>query len=387
MSKPKKITLADGTVRYRIVNDVGVDPETGKRKQLTQTFGKLKDAIAEDARIRHQRHGGTYVAPSKLTLNVMLDGWLESACFEKEEGTRSNYAHALRAARARLGDRLVQGITREDIEALRNWMLTEGRRRGGKPGTGLGARSVRLTLSRLSAAFDQALDDGKVVRNPCTRVTRPKMGASKKSSWSEDEARQFLAAAADDRLYAVWRMALYGGRREELSGARWEEDIDLGARTWTVGEVRVVVDGKVIVKEVPKSERGARTLPLDDELVATLTALHARQAAEKLAAGAAYRDSGYVACDEAGEALNPEWLSDEFGRLVKRAAVRRLTLHEARHTASTLMEKAGVPDSIRAAWCGHTIDVNRTTYVHALPGDLAVARDALTGIYKIGESA
>jgi integrase len=82
--------------------------------------------------------------------------------------------------------------------------------------------------------------------------------------------------------------------------ARWEEDIDLEARTWTVNIVRVVVDGKALVKEAPKSERSARTLPLDAEMVAALTALHKRQAAEKLAAGEVYRPSGYVVCDERG---------------------------------------------------------------------------------------
>ena len=384
MSKPKKVTLADGRVRYRIVTEAGRDPETGKRRQLTQTFDRKKDALAELARVQHERHKGTYVAPSKLTLNVMLDGFLASACFEREEATKSNYAHALRPARDRLGERLVQGITREDIEGLRNWMLTSGRKRGGQPGTGLGARSVRLTLSRLSAAFNQALDDGMVARNPCARVRMPKMGASKKTSWSVEEAREFLAAAAADRLHAAWLMAMYGGRREEICGARWA-DIDLEARTWTINMVRVLVDGKAIDKDAPKSERSARTLPLPDDLAAALTALHARQAAEKLAAGPAYTDSGKVVTDEAGAPVGLDWFSDEFGRVAKRAGLRRITLHESRHTASSLMEKAGVPASIRAAWCGHTVAVHESTYVHALPEDLAVARDALAGIYKISE--
>jgi integrase len=72
---------------------------------------------------------------------------------------------------------------------------------------------------------------------------------------------------------------------------------------------------------------------------------------------------------------------------IRLAKVRRLTPHGARHTASSLMEKAGVPDSIRAAWCGHSVEVNRTTYLHATAEDMQVARDALTGIYKIGEGA
>ena len=98
-------------------------------------------------------------------------------------------------------------------------------------------------------------------------------------------------------------MALYGGRREEICGARWEQDIDMRARTWTVS---VVVDGKVIVKDAPKSERGARTLLLPDDLFAALTALHKRQAAERLAAGPKYQDSGYVVTDDMGNAVNPE---------------------------------------------------------------------------------
>jgi hypothetical protein len=44
------------------------------------------------------------------------------------------------------------------IRFLVDWMLTSGRKRGGKPGTGLGPRSVRLTLGRLKAAFEMAID-------------------------------------------------------------------------------------------------------------------------------------------------------------------------------------------------------------------------------------
>ena len=51
----------------------------------------------------------------------------------------------------------------------------------------------------------------------------------------------------------------------------------------------------------------------------------------------------------------------------------RIRLHDARHTVNSLMAAAGVPDHIRAAWCGHTVAVNVATYTHARPEDLAVA--------------
>ena len=373
MSKPKKIVRQDGSVVYRIVYDTGRDQETGKRKQITRTFDRKKDADAELARVTHQRATGAYVAPSKLTLDRMLDEFLASATFEREEATRSNYAHALRVPRERLGGRVVQSITRQDIEALRDFMLTAGRRRGGQPGTGLGARSVRLAISRRSAAFEQACDDGKLTRNPCRGVRLPKLGQRPKVTWSAEEARTFLAATAGDRLHAAWLMALYGMRREEICGLRWR-DVALEGRTLTISMVRVVVDGKVVTKDAPKSERSARTLPLDAALTAALTTLRKLQAAEKLAAGATYEASGFVIADELGAAPSPEWLSDEFDRAVKRAGVKRVTLHACRHSACTLMEQAGVPISVVSRWAGHaTPEFTYRVYVHATDDDLRLA--------------
>jgi integrase len=102
-------------------------------------------------------------------------------------------------------------------------------------------------------------------------------------------------------------------------------------------------------------------LPLDDELVKKLRALRDLQDCEAIEAGPAYSASGFVVCDETGAAVNPEWYSDEFGRLLTRAGLRRTTLHDCRRTANPLMAAAGVPGHIRAAWCGHRVEVNEAS--------------------------
>ncbi len=100
MKEPiRKITLADGTVRYRLVVDIGKD-QTGKRKQLTRTYARQKDARAELSRIRHQQDAGTYVQPSKMTLNQYLDDYLVGATRDRRESTKANYRHALKPVRA-----------------------------------------------------------------------------------------------------------------------------------------------------------------------------------------------------------------------------------------------------------------------------------------------
>lgn len=156
---------------------------------------------------------------------------------------------------------------------------------------------------------------------------------------------------------------------------------------------RVLVEYHIRIEE-PKSRNGKRTLPLDDELVAALTLLRKIQMEESAAAGTAYQarltdlaryqGGEYVVTDEQGTPVHPEWYSDEFGRLLKRACLRRITLHDSRHTTLTLMEHAGVPISIVSKWAGHYDSAfTQKTYVHASDEDLHQGRAALAKIHKI----
>ena len=161
----------------------------------------------------------------------------------------------------------------------------------------------------------------------------------------------------------------------EVLGLRWS-DIDLRARTLAVNQSRVLVEYRVRLEE-PKSRNGKRTLPLDAELVAALTALRKRQLEGSTIAGPAYgsgiadldwyRSGEYVITDEAGTPVHPEWYSDEFfRRLLRRAGLRRITLHDSRHMTLTLMEHAGVPISLISKWAGHYDSAfTQKTYVHA----------------------
>jgi integrase len=408
----KKITLKNGTVRYRFVVDIGLDPETGKRQQKTFTFDAKREARAEYDKIRHQTGEGTYIRPAKITVSQYLDTWMEGATRGLRDSSKRSYSDALRPARERLGAIPMQKVTKVDIERMVSWMETSGRRRGGKRGTGLGPRSVQLTLGRLTAAFEMATLEGLIPRNVAKLVKPPRYEPEEPDTWSKTEVRKFLGKAEANRLHAAWRLSVYGLRRSEVLGLRWAEDVDFGSfakACKTHAErcaSRATARGRATGRRPsrysrlgcwsrarwPSSRRsrgtGSPRCRWTRPWLVRSRALKVAQAAEKLAAGEAYGDSGYLMVNELGEPVHPEWYSDEFRRLSKRAGVKTIVVHEGRHTALSLMEKAGVPISIVSRWAGHyDTAFTYSTYVHTSDEDLKTGTDALGKIYKVEVSS
>jgi integrase len=379
MIKPRKETLKDGRVVWRARGvSVGKDPVTGKRAQRTITCGTRRELEAELSKLGYQIGNGTYRAPWHGLVPELIDSYLASGAIEWEANTQLSYRLALQPAREWFAHRKAKDVTREQVQEYRDHLRTAGRRRGGTTGTGLSPRSVNLALGQLQAAYELAERDGKVAVNPVRFVKRVKAGTTARGTWGEDELRQFITAAGADRLSACWLLSLLGLRRSEVLGLMWP-DVSFEAGTITIRRARVLVNGRELVKG-PKSARSGRTLPLFEPVTSALEALKLTQMDELAAAGAAYANSNYVCCDELGLPLGIEWYSDKFHRIA--GELPRIRLHDCRASVNSYLEKLGVSDSLRSMWLGHTVQVNRTTYLRAQAGDLDVISDALNMVFQ-----
>jgi integrase len=383
MARPtiKAITVGDRT-RYRFVVDIGADPATGKRRQVTKTFDGKRQAERELARMITEVDHGTYAGPSKVTLGEYLDEWLRSATRGKSPNTESAYRHALKPAKDRLGAKQLQKLTTTDVEDLLDWLLTEGRRRGGKPGTPLSPRVAQLTLSKLRTALDDAVHRRLVAHNVASPVKCPAQAKPRRTPWSPAEVRTFLTSLTSDRLHAPMLLSLIGMRPEEVCGLRWAEDVDLDADTISIANVRTLTwtehDGGQVVEKEPKTSAGGRTLPLPAPVAAALRTFKATQAAERLAAGTVYESSGYVLVDELGRPFKTDQLRRAAYRLMREANVRKVRLYDARHACLTYLSVSGVPAPIVSAWAGHAdLSMAQRVYVHPSARDLEQGRDAL----------
>lgn len=384
--KIKPVKVGDRT-RYRFVVDIGDDPKTGKRKQLTRTYDGKREAERELSKILAKVNGGRFVAPSKTTVEDVIDLWLRSATRGKERNTVENYRNALKPVREQYGAKPYQKFSTVDVEDLVDWMLTEGRKRGGKPGTSLSPRSVQLTLSRLRSVGDFAVRQKLAEFNVAAPVKCPAQKKVKRKPWDQTEVKQFLGHLVGERLQAPMLLALMGMGPAELCGVKWDDHVVLDPEdgeppTINAGEnTRTIVwgdQGGQVEEKGGKTENRDRTLPLPQPAAAALRRFKALQAKERLAAGEGYEASGYVVVDELGQAVRTDWLRRRAYELMDAAGVRRVRLYDARHACLTFLRMSGVPGPIVSAWAGHgDLTIADKVYVHPSEEDLKQASDVL----------
>jgi len=378
----KKIELANGRVRYRFVVDVGqrakVDNATGRpavdaagrqvmvRDQRTFTYDTLKEARAERARIISESAKGTYVKPTKTTVEDWLSEWLSTKERSVKPTTHRHYVDVLRPVRERFGQMELQRLSERDLEVLIADMRSGAARRRGAAGKPLSGRSINAMLTALGVALTVAVKRQLVVRNVVETVERDRRPAARRKPWEVTDAVAFLRSVQDNRLYPAWLLSLLGLRRGEVLGLRWS-DVDftptIGGRygdapygTLTVAENRLDVAGAEVV-DSPKSDESERTLPLPRFVAEALKTLKAwADGARELDPDvwAVNNPARRVVTREDGTPVLVGWYSDEFGRLVAKAGVAAGTLHAARHTAASLMAQLGIPMVVAAAWLGQS---------------------------------
>ncbi|MEP6760790.1 MAG: site-specific integrase [Sporichthyaceae bacterium] len=254
----------------------------------------------------------------------------------------------------------IQDLAKSDVERVVAAMLVTG----GPKGAGRSPRTVTLTLVVLQQALQDAVQQGLLLRNVAALVQRPRQQHREMESWTLDQSRAFLAHVANDRLCAAWLLTMHGLRRGEVVGLRWTDvTLDGDDPTLQIRHTRVLVDGHPETSE-PKTAPGRRDLPLLPNIASALHAFKAQQQREAETAGAAYEDSGLVVVDEPGRPLRPEVFTDTFRRRAREAGLPDIRLHDARHTAASLMLELGYPVHVVAAWLGHDPVMTQRVYAH-----------------------
>lgn len=305
-----------------------------------------------------------------------------------------------------IGNLRMPDVTADNIDAV--YLAMERR--------GLADATVLQVHRILARAWRVATQRRVVTRNVMRDdVDAPTARRVEVEPLTEDDARAVLAAADGRRNAARWSVGLALGLRQgEALGLRWSH-VDLAAsemRVWwqlhrrgfehgcagdqdqltrpvaasfqdqksrgfPCGRRRggnctarylptrsgeIVLDGGLILK--PPKGKSKRTIPMPPELVERLAAHREVQQIERQFAGGVLADHDLVFTELDGRPIDPSSDWEEWRAVLAAAGVPMARVHDARHTAGTLMLAQGVDIRVVQALMGHSKITVTEGYVH-----------------------
>lgn len=303
--------------------------EQGKRRYL---YARTRPDVIEkrDEAMGRVRQGLT-VRPSKLTVGEQLASWLDERRGKVKPGTWVVYEVIIRGHLRSLRNIPLARLTPADVRRL----VREREAEGCAPAT------IRQTLTILRMALDVAVSDGLIARNAGRGVRGPRIARRELEVYQDNEPRRLIEAAQDDALGPLWLLMLGTALRlGEALALRWQ-DVDLGAGEVSVAGTLRPIDkrfrgaGPRLRRDEPKTEESAQTVQMPAFAVQAMLAHRALGATKPASV------LGFVFTTPRGTPLDPRNTSRAWYAFLDRAGLRRIRLHDIRHTAISLVLAEG----------------------------------------------
>lgn len=323
----------------------------------------VKDKRAAEAECkawfeRENEAEGSAVQRAPQTVLEYLSAYVDGVAVTAEPSTVNGYRYILRR---QVEPFEMAGAQIDDLgpEAVRAWLAEVAAK--------YSAASTSKAFVLVRSAMRQAVNDGRLQRNPTDGMKAPKRKQPEPNAIPEAQRKRLAAAlaqAAQTPDVVAMQMALYTGMREgEICGLRWR-NVDLSAMTLDVREAIGKDNGRYYVKE-PKTGGSRRTVCYPEPLAVALRARRAEVAAQCLEACIPFSPDmfvlGRIDTDErTGDYrfYNPHVLWERWRVMADLLGLvgtqgKRPTFHDLRHTYATTAIAAHVDVKTVSSSLGH----------------------------------
>jgi integrase len=246
----------------------------------------------------------------------------------ESQGTNADYLRSL-------FDRSIDSITRVDLQPvvalLQTAMPREFTRQDGTVYTRcrpLTAGSLHNAVGTWRRAFQAAVDDELIPRNPCAKLTLPPLNATRAESWTVAEARKLVPALRGHRFEGVYALIFGCGLRiSEARGLAWADVDWQRSRAW----IHQGADGPRMLRRV--KGRVGKWVTLLPPVVAALRRQHATQD----------WPAEYVSEWAPGVRVSRDTLVSDLKKLAVSVGVRPFPPHAGRHAVGNVLGAARIP--------------------------------------------
>lgn len=329
----------------------------GKRRKSTKRGFATKREAEEWLR--------NFLITQKADFDMKFEDFWKMYCADMETRLRE---HTMRTKKyivelkilPYFGDKRVNDITAADIRQWQNELIKMG----------YSPTYLKTINNQLSAIFNYTVRYYDLKSNPCVKAgSMGKSKAEEMDFWTGEEFRKFIDSVMNKRLSYMAFMTLYwtGMRMGELLALN-PKDIDLEKRTISITKSYQRL-GKKDVITPPKTPKSKRVITIPEFLAADIKD---------------YMDSLYDL--QENDRLFPitkYYLEHEMQRGIKESGVKRIRVHDLRHSHASMLIELGFSPLEIANRLGHEkVETTLNTYAHLYPNKQTKLAERLDSEYR-----
>lgn len=321
---------------------VYVDLSNGEQKRFMKRGFKTKKA-ARDAEIDFL-YNFEVEDEENLKFHELVEHYLK---WYKVRRKVSSYRKVESMIRVRIlpffNKKEIKNITRKDVMNFHDKLLAD-----------FSVSGAKRTHATLSAIFNFAIKKEYLTINVAREVGNIDVRESKKMEfWTLEEFKKFISVV-DDLMYRAFFMTLYfsGMRKGEQLALTWS-DIDFDNNT-------INIDKTTYFRNVtaPKTESSIRKLKMPQHTMKLIRELKIQRPVE----------SDFVVFGEAYSHLSETTIDVRYSEYVKKAGVKRIRLHDFRHSHASYLINQGNDIQIVSKRLGHkNTSTTYDVYAHLYP--------------------
>jgi integrase len=257
-------------------------------------------------------------------------------------------------------DKRINDIKAADIRKWQNKLLNEG----------FSPTYLKTINNQLVAIINYAERYYDLKNNPCKKAgTIGKSKAEEMLYWTKDEYLQFIEGVKDKPMsYMAFQILYWTGMRIGELLALTFTDIDFENRKIIISKTYTRLEGEDMIT-TPKTPKSNRKVSIPKFL------------AEELQE---YTDKLYgVMANERIFHCTSSYMNSEMKRGVTATGVKKIRLHDLRHSHASLLVEMGVAPLEMAKRLGHEkIETTLNTYSHLYPNKQALLADRLDSEFE-----
>ena len=361
--KNKKSADGTRTGKAGIVYDVSLKYKTpeGFKSYGKRGFLSRSEALQHEAamRMKFARDNGnlTELEASRQLFKDYLESWISRHGTQNlRPSTLAGYNNHINAYIVpNIGELPLCQITPAVLDSLYEKLLAQS----------LAVSTVRYTHRVISVALEHACQYGYLERNSARHViTSFRNQAATPEPYSIPEMQQILCYAVNTEWEMIILLAgLYGLRRSEITGLRWQNvDLKLGVLKVVEQQPFEVENGTTIITEMVPTKSAGRILPITPSTKRYFEhQLVAQKRQQKLCemAGLSYYENNLVVSLPNGAPICSEHVSTTFASQLRKWALRHIRFHDLRHSAATNMHDLTGDFYTVSEILGHTTEGTR----------------------------